>query len=65
MSFERFTNGDRPETAVSTDPPLLLQEWLDDLMHERETVIMRLRQLDDVLVRHGRLRVETLPRRVR
>ena len=44
-------------------PPL--DEWLDLLAAEREIVIQRLRQIDRVLVRHGRLRRVTLPRRLR
>ena len=44
-------------------PPL--GEWLDALAAEREIVIQRLRQLDKVLVKNGRLRRETLPKRNR
>lgn len=37
---------------------------LDNLANEREWLLMRLRQIEPVLVQHGRLRAET-PRRVR
>ena len=48
-----------------TNPPACLQAWLDDLEGERDVLIMRLRQVDRVLVQHGRLKTETLERRAR
>lgn len=42
-----------------------LHQWLDDKERERDTLIMRLRQVEKTLVENGRLRCETLPRRVR
>jgi hypothetical protein len=48
------------------EPPVVVhQEWLEWMMLERDQVIARLRYLDRVLIRHGRLRQETLERRVR
>lgn len=51
--------GPDPETTVP------LADWLDTLEAERDAVIMRLRQIDRVLVKHGRLSSETIPRRNR
>ena len=42
-----------------------LEEWLDFLMHRRELAIQELRWCDAQLVRHGRIRAATLPKRVR
>lgn len=44
---------------------LSLDEWLDDQESERDMLIMRLRRIETNLVRHGRLKRETLPRRSR
>lgn len=42
-----------------------LDVWLDDQEAERRTLIMRLRRLDRILVRYGRLTQPTLPERTR
>jgi len=51
------------------EPPdvgaLSLADWLTALEGERDVVIMRLRQIERILVKYGRLADETLPRRVR
>jgi len=44
---------------------LALADWLTALEGERDVVIMRLRQIERILVKYGRLADETLPRRVR
>ena len=44
-------------------PPV--DEWLDFLMEQRAAVIQELRAIDRVLVKHGRIREETLEKRVR
>lgn len=41
------------------------EEWLTDKERERDTLIMRLRQVERTLVENGRLRCESLPRRMR
>lgn len=42
-----------------------LDDWLDDLETQRAALIMLLRSIDRRLVQYGRLRTETLPKRVR
>lgn len=49
----------QPTSAVDLDA------WLDDKENERDALIMRLRKLERILVEHGRLKSETLPRPVR
>ena len=44
-----------------TNSPPPLADWLDGLEVERRALIMRLRQLERVLLKHGRLRRATLP----
>lgn len=46
-------------------PSPALAEWLDYVEVERETLIRRLRHLDAILVKHGRLNGQTIPRRQR
>lgn len=53
---------DEPATETQTVP---LDVWLDDLEAERDALIMRLRSVERPLVRYGRIRGESLPRRVR
>jgi hypothetical protein len=52
---------DNTDTAEN----LHLRAFLDDKVAERDRVIMQLRQLDRLLIQFGRLKQETLPRRVR
>lgn len=42
-----------------------LDEWLSNLENERRTLIARLRHIDSVLMKYGRLKRETIPERVR
>ena len=42
-----------------------LDEWLEDMEDERDALIMRLRRLEKRLVRYGRLRSESLPRKMK
>lgn len=42
-----------------------LDDYLDDLEAERNEVIMKLRRIEKRLVRYGRLKQESLPRRMR
>lgn len=53
------------ETAVPIPTPTTTNEWIDYLLARRSMVIMELRDLDRRLIQYGRLRQETLPRRVR
>lgn len=65
MTVERLldpSSGDRKPAAGQAVP---LAVWLDWLEFERNTTIARLRNLDRVLIQFGRLRQETLERRVR
>lgn len=50
-----------PEVRV----PTVQDEWLDYLQSKRDALIMELRAIERPLVQHGRLRNETLPRRIR
>ena len=58
----RILGENRQTTANST---LSNEDWLDFLSQERNRCIDRLRDLDKILVKHGRLRRETLPKRAR
>ena len=51
----------------NVDPPIdaILADWLDDKELERQTLIMRLRFIDRVLVKYGRLQTPTLPQRAK
>ena len=42
-----------------------LDVWLDDLEAERDALIMRLRAVERPLVRYGRIKGETLGKRIR
>ena len=42
-----------------------LEIWLRNLENERDCCISRLRHIDKVLVEYGRLKSETIPRRIR
>jgi hypothetical protein len=57
----------REHEADGQEPPefVPLAIWLESLEWERDAVIMRLRQIERVLVQYGRLDGETLPRRVK
>lgn len=50
---------------VHEKPPEYIQDWLDHLVREREQTIARLRSLDVILVKYGRIKTETLERRNR
>lgn len=65
--FERMLYNDAQprETSPSTVVMVPLDVYLDDLEAERDALIMRLRQVEKPLVKYGRLKGETLPRRVR
>lgn len=52
------TQSSRPEAVP-------LDVYLDGLENRRDALIMELRGIDRQLVTYGRLKVETLPRRVR
>lgn len=56
-----YNEGEQPDPETTVP----LHDWLDTLEAERDAVIMRLRQIDRVLVKHGRLKSETIPRRSR
>lgn len=52
-----------PQQAVEINPTL--EAFLRDKANERDVLIMRLRGIEALLVQHGVLKNETLPRRVR
>lgn len=54
-----------PNSPDISPQDALLIAFLDDKEAERDRVIMKLRQLDRLLIRFGRRQQETLPRRVR
>mgnify|MGYP001302936299 CR=1 FL=1 len=57
----------QPAAAGELTGPLVVvvDAWLDNLQEERNALIMRLRSVDKTLVTYGRLKHETLGRRVR
>lgn len=57
--------GDPPDGAADLEQAVPLRVWLTHLEVERDALIMRLRQIDRELIRHGRLNGETIPRRSR
>ena len=65
MSLYRVSsaNGDGPHEEAA--PYVPLEAWLADLQNERDCIISRLRHIDKVLIENGRLKEETIPRRVR
>jgi hypothetical protein len=66
MDFDRPLHSDsKPRPQAQTGGGALVEHWLDFLMIERETTIQRLRALDDLLYKHGRIKTLTLPRRLR
>ncbi len=52
-------------TEPEVQPPTVQDEWLDYLQSKRDALIMELRAIERPLVKYGRLRNETLPRRAR
>lgn len=58
---------DRPlqEERRTRPQPETDEEWVAYVMLQREQAIRLLRWCDDILVRRGKLKMYTLPRRVR
>lgn len=54
-------DGQAGQVAAAVPLPV----WLDALENERDALIMRLRGIDSILVTYGRLRHETISRRIR
>lgn len=65
MSLYRIRGDDNGEDDLRHSRYVPLEVWLNDLENERNVIISRLRHIDKVLVDNGRLRAETIPRRVR
>lgn len=59
MQPPAFTDTSHSATSVS------IEDLIDYLLARRAMVIMELRDIDRRLIQYGRLRQETLPRRVR
>ena len=57
----RSENGqhEKPDNTVPVDV------YLADLQNERDCLISRLRHIDKVLIEYGKIKDETIPRRVR
>lgn len=55
----------QPWPESDTQIPAVQDDWLDYLQSKRDALIMELRAIDQILVKHRRLRNETLPRRIR
>ena len=65
MTLHRIFDAQEPEKNGQAERPLSLDEWLDDIQNEYDTLIARLRYVDAVLVKHGRKRNLLLPRRIK
>lgn len=63
MTTQQLTGQQLQSQAIEINPTL--EAMLDDKQNERDVIIMRLRALDAFLIKYGRLKHETLPRRVR
>lgn len=64
MATEQRADGEQPSDRGSPSS-YMFELWLDAQEAERRAIIMRLRQIDRILVECGRLSEETLPRRER
>lgn len=60
----RVLGGDNGHSEPRPDT-VPLDVYLDGLENRRDALIMELRGIDRQLVAYGRIKVETLPRRVR
>jgi len=65
VSLNRVLPNHREQRQEAAGPFVPLDDWLDDYMAEHDWLIMRLRHVDKMLVKYGRLKQESLPRRVR
>ena len=66
MKLDRLLPADAEEEQPEDgQQAIVLAMWLDLLEADRDALIMRLRAIDRVLIAHGRLAGETLPRRRR
>lgn len=57
MSVERLLPGRRRKEG----PPAILEEYLDVLEAQRRALIIELVAVEEVLVKHGRLKKGTVP----
>lgn len=64
MTTEQRTDGEQPSDRTSPSS-YMFELWLDAQEEERRAIIMRLRQIERVLIKCGRLSEESLPRRER
>lgn len=62
MTVRRLLPRREPEDTGSAVP---FSEWLDDKENERDVLIMRLRHVERLLIKNGRLKVESLPKRIK
>lgn len=61
-SVERLLIHDEGEDDPRMVPLAVFLDWVET---RRDSMIMELRDLDKILIRYGRLRTETIPRRQR
>ena len=63
MTFERVVAQRHNHDALKQ--PITVDEWLGGLMEERSVLIMRLRQIERHLIKHGKIKGESIDRRIR
>ena len=63
MSLYRVSSKNGTHKEVDNTVPI--EVYLADLKNERDCLISRLRHIDKVLIDYGKLKDETIPRRVR
>ena len=63
MSLYRVSSKNGTHKEVDNTVPV--DVYLADLQNERDCLISRLRHIDKVLIEYGKIKDETIPRRVR
>ena len=63
MSLYRVSSKNGTHKEVDNTVPI--EVYLADLQNERDCLISRLRHIDKVLIEYGKIKDETIPRRVR
>ena len=63
MSLYRVSSKNGTHKEVDNTVPI--EVYLADLKNERDCLISRLRHIDKVLIEYGKIKDETIPRRVR
>ena len=63
MSLYRVSSKNGTHKEVDNTVPI--EVYLADLQNERDCLISRLRHIDKVLIEYGKIKDETIPRRIR